>query len=264
MFFSTGGSQGGILSPLLFNLYINDLSIGLLSINAGCYVNDSCCNHFIYADDTVLLAPSPSALQKLINFCESYAVDNEITFNVKKSKYMCCKPSSLKDIVVPNVNLNNLPLDPVHKEKYLGAIIESSCKDDEDIARQIRGVYARGNMLISKFKSCNSDIKIRLFKTYVSSLYGCALLCNFKSNSMQKLKVAYNNVFRKFMSIDRKDSISANMIILGVDTLSTVTRKYIVSFINRLTAGHNSILSALLGDQFLWSRFLCFWIKEAF
>ena len=45
----------------------DDLSKELSNMKTGCHFNDVNVNHLVYADDTVLLAPSPSALQKLIN-----------------------------------------------------------------------------------------------------------------------------------------------------------------------------------------------------
>ena len=59
---SNGVHQGGILCPILLNVYIDDLSIGLTKLNIGCNFNGVFVNHFVYADDTVLLAPSPSTL----------------------------------------------------------------------------------------------------------------------------------------------------------------------------------------------------------
>ena len=49
------------MSPLLFNLYINDLSLRLRSLPVGCYCGDMVVNHLMYADDIVLLAPSWNA-----------------------------------------------------------------------------------------------------------------------------------------------------------------------------------------------------------
>ena len=76
-----GVRQGGILSPRLFALYVNQLTDGLLSCNAGCYINDVCINHVMYADDICLLAPSASAMQSLFDVCYDYGSDNDILFN---------------------------------------------------------------------------------------------------------------------------------------------------------------------------------------
>ena len=59
---SNGVRQAGMLSPILFNVYIDDLSTGFTKFKIGCNFNGVFVNHLVYADDTVLLAPSPSAL----------------------------------------------------------------------------------------------------------------------------------------------------------------------------------------------------------
>ena len=56
LFISKGVRQGGILSPQLFVPYLNDLSrLGLLVMsNTGCYIDDQCMNHLMYADGICL------------------------------------------------------------------------------------------------------------------------------------------------------------------------------------------------------------------
>ena len=77
-----------ILLPSLFNVYIDDLSVGLTNLPIGCNFNETYVNYLVYADDSVLLAPSPSALQKLMDYCTKFAAHAEIFYNLKKSKCM--------------------------------------------------------------------------------------------------------------------------------------------------------------------------------
>ena len=52
----SGVRQGGILSPRLFALYVNQLTDKLISCNAGCYINDMCIDHVMYADDIMFIS----------------------------------------------------------------------------------------------------------------------------------------------------------------------------------------------------------------
>ena len=54
---SNGLRQGGVLSPLYFNVFVEDLSQILLQSKVGCHINGELVNHLFYADDTVLVAP---------------------------------------------------------------------------------------------------------------------------------------------------------------------------------------------------------------
>ena len=116
---SNGLRQGGILSPIYFNVFIDDLSIRLSKSGVGCYVNNTCFNHLFYADDSVLLAPSPSALQTLISICELYAKENELVFNEQKTVCMSVLPRSMKNIHVPDMFVNDKKLRRLEEQKNI-------------------------------------------------------------------------------------------------------------------------------------------------
>ncbi len=98
---SNGIKQGGIISPLLFNVYIDELSANLNNTRVGCYAGDAVINHLSYADDMVLLAPSARALKTLLKECESYAASNDIIYNTGKTKCMVCWPKMKLGNVTP-------------------------------------------------------------------------------------------------------------------------------------------------------------------
>ena len=54
---SNGVPEGGILSPSLFAVYMDDLSSLLNMSRIGCHIDDVCINHGFHADDLCLMAP---------------------------------------------------------------------------------------------------------------------------------------------------------------------------------------------------------------
>ena len=83
-----GVKQGGILSPLLFNVYMDNLNLQLHRQSIGCSVGSTVENHMLYADDVVLFAPSAKGLQKLLDFSHTYSCNHDIEFNPSKSCVM--------------------------------------------------------------------------------------------------------------------------------------------------------------------------------
>ena len=59
---SNGVKQGGLLSPVLFSIYLDQLIVQLRHLGMGCYMNGLFTGVFIYADDITLLAPSRASM----------------------------------------------------------------------------------------------------------------------------------------------------------------------------------------------------------
>ena len=64
-----GVRQGGILSTLLFNLYVDVISKELNKTNIGCTIEEIIVNHLCYAVGLIFFCPSHKGLLKLFNIC---------------------------------------------------------------------------------------------------------------------------------------------------------------------------------------------------
>ena len=80
-FRSNGFRHGGQLSPLLYNVYTDDLNYHLQATGVGCYEGGAWVNSPSFADDTVLLAPTVTVLQTLLEVCRAYAGPHDIVYN---------------------------------------------------------------------------------------------------------------------------------------------------------------------------------------
>ena len=150
---TNGVRQGGILSPYLFNVYVDELSEELNKCNVGCNLNGLLINHIMYADDLVLISPSSAGLSQLLRECEKFGTRYDVKYNAKKSAVMIYRSMTLKGCTIPNFNLNGMILHVVASYKYLGHYITDDLSDDDDINRQRRTLYVQGNIILRKFNT---------------------------------------------------------------------------------------------------------------
>jgi len=68
-----GVKQSGVLSPILFCLYIDGLLVALSRAGVGCFMSSNFVGALDYAEDIVLLAPSASALRMMLVICDNCA-----------------------------------------------------------------------------------------------------------------------------------------------------------------------------------------------
>jgi hypothetical protein len=127
-----GVRQGAVLSPFLFNIYMDELIADLYSEGSGCWIGTQFYGALVYADDIMLLAPSVSGLQNMIKTCQQFGSRTGLDFNSKKTVCIrfhrngdCTKSSSS-----PSLMLNREKLIWCDSVKHLGNTI-SCCNDFE-------------------------------------------------------------------------------------------------------------------------------------
>jgi hypothetical protein len=130
-----GIRQGGVMSPYLFAIYIDDIVSIVAKTQIGCFYRSVCVSVILYADDILLLAPSVSALQELLNICENELQSLALSINIKKSVCSRIGPrynNECVDIVSHNGNI----IRWVDIIRYLGVYITK--------ARQFKCSFANG------------------------------------------------------------------------------------------------------------------------
>lgn len=174
-----GVKQGGVLSPVLFCLYIDGLLLALSKAGVGCFIGSTFVGALAYADDIVLIAPTASALRLLLAICDSYASDYCILFNAQKSKCLVIMPNCRRFVrnylKHCNFTVGNKPIEFVGSFSHLGHVITCQSDDGIDILKRKCDFVGQANNVLCYFGKLKSSIKCKLFQSYCTSMYGCEL-----------------------------------------------------------------------------------------
>ena len=116
---NNGVKQGGVLSPVLFAVYIDELFDRLANCGHGCHLGNYFVGCFAYADDIAIIAPSKKGIDVMIKVCEEFAVDRDMNFNGKKSTFTIFKGRHCVK-ARDNITIGGVNLQDVDETVYLG------------------------------------------------------------------------------------------------------------------------------------------------
>ena len=93
-------------------------------------------NSLSYADDMVLLAPTATALQTLLEVCRAHAGPHDIVYNTTKTVCMLVRPKQSEGRYSTRVRLGNEELCFIQEFRYLAHVMTADCRDDKDMKKQ--------------------------------------------------------------------------------------------------------------------------------
>ena len=185
---TNGVRQGGILSPLLFGVYIDELLDRLQKSGIGCRMGHYYAGALGFADDLILMCPSLYGIRKMLEICEKFAAEYDLIFNGAKSKLLIFNPNQTIEND-PHLKLNGEFIPSVESAIHLGNILHVT-NNHECIEAGIRKFNSQANMFLSRFKTCTPAIRSELFQQYCLSLYG-SQLWPLWSNKLEVLKTKW-------------------------------------------------------------------------
>ena len=173
---------------------------------------------------------------------------------------MCILPPTRNNVICPQFYLDSIRIKQVFSHSYLGFYINSEMCNDDLVGEVIKSIYRRGNMIKRKFFSCTESVKLRLFQTYCSTFYCCALWLEEDPELLNRAKVCHNNVLRYFIPTQLKDSISGHFVNRNLSNFDILVRKARFSLYNRVISSQNRLVSTCVSSVFfIYSKCLRLW-----
>ena len=146
---TNGVRQGSVLSPCLFNIYIDDLLNQLSHSGNGAKIANMYVGCMAYADDIVLVSPTVMALQRMLDMCTSFANSNGLTFNVSKSVVIAFVRSRFVCMEDPQLVLNNNTLPWKSRITHLGVILDELCNNTTAMEDRVKKFCGAVNSVVS-------------------------------------------------------------------------------------------------------------------
>ena len=100
---------------------------------------------------------------------------------------------------------------------------------------------------------CTENVKIALFKSYCTTLYTSTLWCKYRRESLRKLCVAYNNIFRKLTHQARDCSASQMFVSRQLRTCKMLIRRNVYGFMLNVQKSNNLILNSIVHCDILFT-----------
>ena len=99
--------------------YVNDLAEDIRNLGCGIDLDVGQLSLLLYADDVVLLAPSETSLQRMLNVLNDWCKTWRLTINKDKTKIVHFRPNSVERCHAKFI-CGDLNLDLTDTYKYLG------------------------------------------------------------------------------------------------------------------------------------------------
>ena len=225
-----GVRQGGILSPILYCIYVDSLAQILKDAGIGCYIRDSFLSILLYADDMCLMAPSLKGLQRLLKLTENFCAFWDVMLNPKKSKNM---QFGKKEDSLPFLQLDGNALEWVDSWTYLGVTLRSHKEFNCCVDKKLQSFYRSANAILRIEGRSDELVMLQLLETHCLSVlsYAIEVISVADRDKCRKLRVAYNSMFRQIFGYRRSESVTDLQHQLGRPTWEELVEKRKTKFL---------------------------------
>ena len=232
-----GIRQGSILSPLFFNIFIDDLLTNLSEPAHGCRVEECIVNVLAYADDITVISNRVPDIQDMINICDQYASKWRFNYGIKKSKCMAMQDSSF--LKQPEWCLGENVLENVDSLEVLGVIYSNdglaAAHIENRIAKCRAAYYSMADAGLT-YPGLQSEVKAHMWKSVClpSLTYGTDTIAMTKKD-LQLLRSTQGSLVKRSLGLGKHHHHSKLQEALHISDITKIhVRQVLSSFQNIL------------------------------
>ena len=179
-----GTRQGGLTSPLAFNLFYQTLIDKISKLSCGITIGNKNYNIFCYADDILLASTTATGLQTLIDTAVEHITDRGLRFNPKKTTCMIAGKNPF--ITPPIWSINDVKLSIDNHIKYLGTELSNTSGNTHTSLRTSaanKALYSLQGAGLKCFGlSPSTSFHVYSMAIRTTLLYGCAAINMNRTN----------------------------------------------------------------------------------
>ena len=173
---TSGVRQGDSLSPTLFSVFLNDLAQEIKDTDSGVMISGLVLSILLYADDIVLLAPTPEKLQNMLDVVSRWCEKWGMQINVNKTQIMHVR-NHQRPRSTFQFNCGGAPLAYTDSYKYLGVILHehlTNTKTANTLAAAASRSFGRVHSIFKSIGNMGINSYETLYESYVDSIMNYA------------------------------------------------------------------------------------------